>query len=415
MSLSLKIEGLLSEAKVKSAGPSVGAMTAEQLIDLIDKRAPDGEFSLQDIFTPDEVEALSRNPNLDAIEDISDVIYSALQELIKGESSDDEDDEDDDDDDSIDYEAETLDAPANEALDPEIVHARYFERYKRATDVSSKIRNNPDFDIKGLISRRIKPLPDNVPFSLSDIFSLKELEAIIKHPKHNSLDPDIRGNILDALDAHVESIGDDIDDALIEAVLGAQGVLESGDVAVAALMAGFAYLDGKTYRVNTLGERHAFYLTRQRLIGSEGFILEDSIPGEQLEDSNSDEMSDLIAKVSKSRKRVSIRPNLNSKGEVTIHTGSLGRKLGSVRAVTIECDSVVVRPSGQAIAQKEGEKTVHAGFIGRLHPEVIMPKSDDPSVTYNPHKGDKEFKLNGKPYEGGGLITMVGWKAFKVD
>jgi hypothetical protein len=99
---------------------------------------------------------------------------------------------------------------------------------------------------------------------------------------------------------------------------------------------------------------------------------------------------------------------------VTIHTGSLGRKLGSVRAVTIECDSVVVRPSGQNLAQKKGDKTVHAGFIGKLHPKVVMPKSGDAPVTYNPHKGDKEFKVNGKVYEGGGLITMVGWKAFKV-
>ncbi len=130
---------------------------------------------------------------------------------------------------------------------------------------------------------------------------------------------------------------------------------------------------------------------------------------------NTPEMTEQLVDWARAKTRISIRPNLNSKGEVTVHSGSLGGKLASVSMVTIECDSTVVRPSGQSLAQSQGEKTVHAAFIGKVHPTVIIPQKGDEAVTYNPHKGDTEFSWKGKPYQGGGLITMVGWKAFRVD
>lgn len=114
---------------------------------------------------------------------------------------------------------------------------------------------------------------------------------------------------------------------------------------------------------------------------------------------------------------VSIRPNLNAKGQVTIHSGVMGRKIDSLTEVTIRCTGVTVRPSGQRKAEEEGDKTVHASLNGDLIP--FVPVTDSAiALTYNPHKGDKDFYIDlptGREiYNGGGIVTMVGWKAWLI-
>ena len=118
---------------------------------------------------------------------------------------------------------------------------------------------------------------------------------------------------------------------------------------------------------------------------------------------------------------VTIRPNLNTgpryntPSESTIHDGRLGAKLDSREVITIYCTSTVVRASGQSLAQT-GKKTVHAGLIGDLKDEVIMPCMVNPiRVSYNPHKGDTCFHIEGVPFTGGELVTIVGHRAYLAN
>jgi hypothetical protein len=411
--LATRLEGLLVESKTKeqSGGIDCSKMSAEEIIKVIDKRAPDGEFSLDEIMTDSEVETLSRNPNLDDLKAISEVIYSAVMELIKRDESSTPDDDDEDD------EEETLDAPETNESRARMTrekHKAYFDSYKRPGDVSAKIKRDDSYNIKGLISRRTKNIPVSVPFGLGDVLSTKELEAISRHATFNDLDQSTQRDVTNALDAQMEAVALEIDTAIVEAALSADKKIAPGRAALAALQCGMAVEVGGDFYLTTLGESHGLSMIDTLIEGDHlsDFSLDESAPANA--PSNTPEMEESLSRIASSNARISIRPNLNSKGEVTVHKGSLGRKMASVRAVTIRCESVVVRPSGQSLAQKKGDKTVHAGFIGRVNSEVIMPDSSSPAVTYNPHKGDREFKVNGKVYEGGGLITMVGWKAYKV-
>lgn len=111
--------------------------------------------------------------------------------------------------------------------------------------------------------------------------------------------------------------------------------------------------------------------------------------------------------------KVTIRPNLNTRDQITIHRGRLGKKLDSVHAVSINCSDIVLRASGRDEAFLKHNKTVHAGLIGKIT-ELIMPKDTDPIVRYNPHAGDDSFTVNGELYVGGGIVTMIGHKAYLV-
>ena len=111
--------------------------------------------------------------------------------------------------------------------------------------------------------------------------------------------------------------------------------------------------------------------------------------------------------------KITIRPNLNTSDEITVHKGRLGKKLNSVKSITINCNDTVVRLSGNNEAYINNNKTVHAGLIGEII-DFISPKETDPRVRYNPHIGDEEFTVNGSTYKGGGIITMVGHKAYLV-
>ena len=111
--------------------------------------------------------------------------------------------------------------------------------------------------------------------------------------------------------------------------------------------------------------------------------------------------------------KVTIRPNLNTVDQITIHRGRLGKKLDSVHAVSINCSDIVLRASGRDEAFLKHNKTVHAGLIGKIT-NLIMPKDTDPIVRYNPHSGDDSFTVNGELYVGGGIVTMIGHKAYLV-
>jgi hypothetical protein len=219
---------------------------------------------------------------------------------------------------------------------------------------------------------------------------------------------DTRELIMNALEESRDLAALEIEEDLISAFLGDKGLRQS-------LAAEFAYRVGfadNNFRLNELGESHARDLIRSQL-GWAGFVLE-AADASGLTNENDEDMGAAIKRLAKSEALISIRPNLNRLGEITIHKGRLGRKQASVKAVSIKCTDAVVRPSGQSLAQNKGDKTVHVGFIGTVLPEVIMPDSSSTPVTYNPHKGDKKFKVNGKTYNGCGVITMVGYKAFKV-
>ena len=111
--------------------------------------------------------------------------------------------------------------------------------------------------------------------------------------------------------------------------------------------------------------------------------------------------------------KVTIRPNLNTVDQITIHRGRLGKKLDSVHAVSINCSDIVLRASGRDEAFLKHNKTVHAGLIGKIT-DLIIPNNTDPIVRYNPHKGDDSFTINGELYAGGGVVTMIGHKAYLV-
>ena len=118
--------------------------------------------------------------------------------------------------------------------------------------------------------------------------------------------------------------------------------------------------------------------------------------------------------------KVTLRPNLNTGKRcketgvylttpyTTIHSERLGAKEDSVLTATIRCVDTVVRPSGQQKAEKDGEKTVHAGVIGYLVPTIKADPKIHPRVNYAPHRGDKFFHIDGVKYSGGGYITAVG-------
>lgn len=114
---------------------------------------------------------------------------------------------------------------------------------------------------------------------------------------------------------------------------------------------------------------------------------------------------------------ITIRPNLNCKGQSTVHRGRLGTKLASVKSITIDCSSVVIRDAGIKKAL-DGNKTVHAGLIGQQC-DFVPVQPWNRRVVYNPHKGQRQFFIvenDGSltPYNGGGKITSIGWRYYLV-
>ena len=114
---------------------------------------------------------------------------------------------------------------------------------------------------------------------------------------------------------------------------------------------------------------------------------------------------------------ITVRPNLNKKGQSTLHRGRLGQKIDSVQSITIDCTGVVIRNSGLKKALN-GEKTVHAGLLG-FHAEYIPVHPWARRIVYNPAKGLQSFfivELDGSltPYTGGGKVTCIRWKYYLV-
>jgi hypothetical protein len=216
------------------------------------------------------------------------------------------------------------------------------------------------------------------------------------------------------LEEQAEAISDSIDAVLIDAFLSEDKVLARGLPAEAVYRAGMATHSDGQFRLSELGERHARDLLNALMSGEEFVVFEDGLVEDTEGAKNTPEMDAELKAIPKGTK-VSIRPNLNSRSKeiLTVHKGSVGKKLAHVRVCTIKCTGTVVQDSGRKKVAQGGHKNVHAGLVGTIHDEVIMPKAGDPLVKYNP-RTDTFFHINGKKYEGGGLVTMVGWKAFKV-
>lgn len=255
---------LLLESKVRSVNAGLADLSAEQIVGLIDTRAPeDEEFSLEDIFSEDEVEQLRDNPNLEDIADISDIIYAALMDLLgmADEGTDEPDDSEDGEDESDD---DTLDAmEATNSYDADIAKAEaFFKTYKRPADMSTKIQADPKFDINTLIMRRINALPDDILFGYSDILSEKELNAIANHPTFKSL-TNHRLLVQNALETLKENAASSLDSVIVSALFSESKTLEKGLAAEAAYRAGMATHSAGQFRLNELGERHAISLVKK--------------------------------------------------------------------------------------------------------------------------------------------------------
>lgn len=308
MTLSKKIERLLAESSVKSIGPSIADMSADQIISLIDNRAPaEDDFSLADIFSDEEIVMLADNPNIEDMRSISVAIYDAIMDLLAGDGGEDDvgAEEPDGQEDMPDDEEPVGEAFNSHEQDMRI-RDRFFSTYKRPADVTAQLQKDGKYDLDALIARRSKPVPDDVLFSLSDLFSPKEIEAIAKHPMFKEMSRLNQTLIMNAIDAQVESISRDIDMVLVNAAL-SNGILESGNAASAAYAAGMASkdADGK-YRLTTLGERHAISLAFDRISELGEFILEDASPESVGGAENDPEMMAVIEKIAKKKTRVSI-------------------------------------------------------------------------------------------------------------
>lgn len=255
---------LLLESKVRSVNAGLADLSAEQIVGLIDSRAPEDEdFSLEDIFSEDEVEQLRDNPNLEDIADISDIIYAALMDLLGMAEGGDEESEEDDGGDEDESEDDTLDAmEATNSYDADLAKAEaFFKTYKRPADVSAKIQADPKFDINALIMRRVNALPDDILFGYSDILSEKELKAIANHPTFKSL-TNHRLLVQNALETIKEDAASSLDSVIVSALFSESKTLEKGLAAEAAYRAGMATHSAGQFRLNELGERHAISLVK---------------------------------------------------------------------------------------------------------------------------------------------------------
>ena len=147
-------------------------------------------------------------------------------------------------------------------------YGEYFANYKRPADVSSRIRNNPDYDIDALVKRRTKDIPPDVPFGVDDILSGKELNAIMNHPGFKSMDASVRDSIIDWASLAETRVGEAIDQVLIDAFLSNDKVLKRGLPAESAYRAGMATHAEGHFRLSELGERHAKDLLNKLITGN---------------------------------------------------------------------------------------------------------------------------------------------------
>lgn len=114
-----------------------------------------------------------------------------------------------------------------------------------------------------------------------------------------------------------------------------------------------------------------------------------------------------------SGERVTIRPNLNTPKDpqTSVHKGTLGSKVDSTPQVSIILTGSVIRRSGEETLRSTGEKSVYAGLKGYRVPLVPIPEGAE-RVQYNPHKGDRDFHVNGGALPLGSVVTSDGWRYY---
>ena len=76
--LSSQLERMLAESNERRG--DLSKMSAQAILGLINRRAPEGEFALEDIMSSDDIEALSVNPFVPDVKALSPVIYQAIME-----------------------------------------------------------------------------------------------------------------------------------------------------------------------------------------------------------------------------------------------------------------------------------------------------------------------------------------------
>lgn len=149
-------------------------------------------------------------------------------------------------------------------------YEEYFAQYKRARDVSAKIIDDMDYDINALIKRRVKNIPPSIPFGMSDIFSAKEIAAIMNHANYKLLDRTLQDAFFSSLEEAASDISSEIDNVLIDAFLSETKVLKKSLASEAAYRAGMATHAEGVFRLSELGQRHSRDLLKQRMSGEQG-------------------------------------------------------------------------------------------------------------------------------------------------
>ena len=111
--------------------------------------------------------------------------------------------------------------------------------------------------------------------------------------------------------------------------------------------------------------------------------------------------------------KLGIRPNLNKKGQVSIHNGPLGNVLRYEEKITVLVTSSLVR-KGAAKRIKDGaSKFPMASLVGE---EIgfIQPTPNAKRVQYNP-KTDDDFHIGGEPLNFPMKVTFIGWTPYLVE
>ena len=107
-----------------------------------------------------------------------------------------------------------------------------------------------------------------------------------------------------------------------------------------------------------------------------------------------------------------IRPNLNRKGESSLHHNRLGTVTRYEAHGTFKATSYVIQPAGAARLVETGKRNVHEGFIG------TVISTEEPNITglkriiYKPELlgffvGERKITK--------GLIAFKGWYYYLVE
>ena len=107
-----------------------------------------------------------------------------------------------------------------------------------------------------------------------------------------------------------------------------------------------------------------------------------------------------------------IRPNLNRKGESSLHDSRLGTVTRYETHGLFKATDFVVQPAGAARLVETGKRNVHAGFIGTVISTDEPNVSELTRILYHPEKlgffaGERKITK--------GLIAFKGLRYYLVE